>query len=1139
MKKIGLMLLLGIAIVLSANAQYCRVNASDYQQVNISFSAGEIQFTVIKTNQGNFSRITMDDYMPSTMVGMPELPEMNQLVEIPLCDSVIATVSNARYIEVDASELGVQNDIYPAQPRYPKSYRGERAFAFNSDVYNQNAFYGQPLVSVSKTGVMRDVNIATVTVSPVAYNPVTGKMRICKSFDVTLTFVNANIPATYEMKAKYGSPLFQVGAHSVINPMQGNRDELNSTPIKYVIIAHSMFQGNERLTDFVNWKKRIGYIVDLKFTGDAAVGTTNTSIKSYLQGLYDNATTENPAPSFVLLIGDHQQIPAFSSTEQNSHVTDLYFATFAGGDNIPDCYYGRFSAQSVAQMTPQIDKTLMYEQYTMEDPSYLGEAVLIAGTDSYWSTTHAQGAINYINNNYINTNSTTHNYTNVHKHNYNCSSQAAAIRNEVSNGSGWTNYTAHGSEDGWYDPAFSNDQVASLNNDGKYGIMIGNCCLTGKFNYSSDCFGEVLLRTPNKGAVGYIGGSEVSYWDEDYYWAVGKRSSCTANPTYSAANLGSYDRIFHTNGEAHSNWYTTLGGVVCGGNLAVQSSSSNLKQYYWEIYHIFGDPSLKPYLGIPSTMTVTANDVLTVGATSYEVQAVPYAYVALTYQNELIAAAFADASGVAQLSFTALTTPGQYELAVGAQNYIQYFKTINVIVPSGPYVIASNVELNANSTPVVGYNVNFDLELTNLGVAAASNITATLTSTTPGVVISQNTTTLSALAVNEVNTKENAFTAVLPQDAADGDVVNFTVTVDFGSTSSTKNVAITIVAPNMIVDNYNVQAPNEATSIAPGDQVTVSFVNKNAGHYILDYAVVDLTCNYSKAVVTTPSYPIYALDVNQSTTNSFTVQVANDVPDLTVVPLYYHRIMGSKHLIDTIYFTVGAAMETFESGDFTAFNWTNSSKPWEITSQSPYAGSYCARSKTSLGNSNTSTLQITITSLQDGNISYFRKVSSESGYDKFSFSIDNNQMEEQSGTVSWGIASFPVTAGSHTYKFAYSKDGSMSSGSDCAWIDNITFPGLGTMAVEDTQDNVGIENHTAQARVNVYPNPTRHNLFVSSDKSISHIMVYDLSGRLMMQQAPNGAETNELHVFSLAEGVYFVKVIFDDKQVSTIKFIKQ
>ena len=50
---------------------------------------------------------------------------------------------------------------------------------------------------------------------------------------------------------------------------------------------------------------------------------------------------------------------------------------------------------------------------------------------------------------------------------------------------------------GWSDPAFENVDVSSLQNNGKYGVMIGNCCQSNKFDVNV-CFGEKLLRENNK-----------------------------------------------------------------------------------------------------------------------------------------------------------------------------------------------------------------------------------------------------------------------------------------------------------------------------------------------------------------------------------------------------------------------------------------------------------------------------------------------------------------------------------------------------------------------------------------------------------------------------------------------------------------
>ena len=113
---------------------------------------------------------------------------------------------------------------------------------------------------------------------------------------------------------------------------------------------------------------------------------------------------------------------------------------------------------------------------------------------------------------------------------------------DVSEGVGFANYTAHCGSSGWADPSFTNSDVSGLQNNNEFGLMIGNCCLSNQFDVNV-CFGEKLLRANNKGAVGYIGGSNNTYWNEDYWWAVGN-GSISANPTY-AGTGSSIIRLFN------------------------------------------------------------------------------------------------------------------------------------------------------------------------------------------------------------------------------------------------------------------------------------------------------------------------------------------------------------------------------------------------------------------------------------------------------------------------------------------------------------------------------------------------------------------------------------------------------------------
>jgi hypothetical protein len=92
-------------------------------------------------------------------------------------------------------------------------------------------------------------------------------------------------------------------------------------------------------------------------------------------------------------------------------------------------------------------------------------------------------------------------------------------------------------------------------------------------------------------------------------------------------------------------------------------------------------------------------------------------------------------------------------------------------------------------------------------------------------------------------------------------------------------------------------------------------------------------------------------------------------------------------------------------------------------------------------------ISITKQVLQPGNITFWKKVSSEATYDKLTFHINGLLMGDWSGTLEgWSQASFPVAAGNNVFMWKYTKDGGTSLGSDCAWIDDIVFPSTNVVA---------------------------------------------------------------------------------------------
>ena len=95
-------------------------------------------------------------------------------------------------------------------------------------------------------------------------------------------------------------------------------------------------------------------------------------------------------------------------------------------------------------------------------------------------------------------------------------------------------------------------------------------------------------------------------------------------------------------------------------------------------------------------------------------------------------------------------------------------------------------------------------------------------------------------------------------------------------------------------------------------------------------------------------------------------------------------------------------------------------------------------------------------------------------------------------------------------------------------------------AVMRALNYTGVERHSvSDSRCRVYPNPVSSSAYVvlESDASNLEAALYDMSGRLLMQQSMNSG-VNNLDMQAYASGCYFIK-INDGKNIITKKIIKQ
>ncbi|WP_373817416.1 C25 family cysteine peptidase, partial [Porphyromonas loveana] len=678
-------------ITLDAPTTRTTCTNSSFKQFDASFSFDEVELTKVETKGGTFTSVSIPGGYPSGRYGTPAVPAVRRLIAVPVGATPIVRVKSFTEQIYSLDQYGSEK-LVPNQPSMSKSEDPEKVpFVYDAAAYARKGFEQRELAQVEVLGTMRGVRVAALNINPVEYDAAANVLKVKNNIEIEVSFQDGDEVATQRLYDATYSPYFQSVYSQLMNrDAYTDHPELYNTPVRMLVVAGAKFK--EALKPWLTWKAQKGFYVDVFYTDDPAVGTTNNSIKAFIKQKYDEGVAANAAPVFLALVGDTDVISG-ETGKKTKTVTDLHYCEFTN-DYYPEMFSFRMSASTADELTAIIDKAIMVEKYSMTDKSYLENVLLIAGADYNWNPIVGQPTIKYAMQYYFNE---AHGYKNVHNY---LKAPYTNCYSHLNTGVSFVNYTAHGSETSWVDPLLTTTQLKNLTNKDKYFLAIGNCCLTGKFNYGQPCFGEVITRVKEKGAYAYIGSSPVTYWYEDYYWGVGAGAKVGVQPTFESTTMGAYDATFLEDS------YNTVNSILWAGNLAVSQAVVNNNQtaigsqYYWEAYHVFGDGSVMPNRAMPKDNTATLPASLAMSQASYNITTTAGSYVAISKDGVLYGVGLAGANGVANVKMTKqITTDGNYDVVITRSNYFPIIKQVPAGEPNPNQPVS-----NLNAT-VEGNNV--------------------------------------------------------------------------------------------------------------------------------------------------------------------------------------------------------------------------------------------------------------------------------------------------------------------------------------------------------------------------------------------------------------------------------------------------
>jgi len=998
--------------------------SSDFSNSRISFTIPGFELVEVETPQGPAYQLLLENASPLLDKGAPDVLKVTSSVIIPDMAGMDVRVLSSDFTEYEniliaPSKGNLYRDVDP----------NTVPFSFG-ETYEVDEFFPGKLAELRDPYIIRDHRGQTVVVYPFQYNPVSKILRVYHSMEVEVFKANDNgsNPLIREkMPEKISLEYAAIYDMHFLNNTQGLTDY---TPVSehgnMLIISYGDFI--PAVQPLADWRIQTGTpceIVDVASIGSSA------QIKSYIADYYNtNGLT------FVLLVGDAQQVP----TSYSSGDSDNNYAYIVGNDHYPDVFIGRFSAENITQVETQVNRTLEYEQNPDMGFNWFDRATGIAsdqgpGDDNEYDYDH----IRNIQDDLLN-------FTYTYAAELFDGSQGgndapgnpspATVAVEVNAGTSIMNYTGHGSTTSWGSSGFSNSDVNSLTNNHMWPFIWSVACVNGNF-VGNTCFAEAWLRATNAGEPS---------------GAVATMMS-TINQSWNPPMCGQDEMVDVLVETYPSNINRTFGAASMHGCMQMNDEYGSGGDEMTDTWVCFGDPALHVRTAMPQTMAATYMPTLLIGMDYFEITSNSEGGTAcLSEDGNIIASGIIEGSTVT-LSFPALTDPTTLTLTITGFNFLPHINQIDVVPGNMPFLVFDEAHVidengNNNGNLDFGESVYYTIDLYNLGGVDALDVNVQLSANDPYVTITDDNEMYDLIPAGQTAGMAEGFALELASNTPDQHIIEFTITASDADTTWIMQFEDMVYAPilnigQLVVDDAN---SNNNGRLDPGETALIKVQNDNLGHCPAENTIATLNSTSQYLNILNTSYTIGNMGTFGYSWAAFEVEVDADAPDGAAFADFYYEVV-SGDFIETAEFTekIGLIYEDWETAGFAKFDWVNGGdQPFEITNIYPYEGTYMAKSG-SIDNNEESSLSINVDVMLPDSMTFALKTSSQLNQDVLKFYINNSLQGEWSGIGGWTRISIPVEPGNYTFKWIYEKDGSGMSGSDCAWIDFITFPPLLTL----------------------------------------------------------------------------------------------
>ncbi len=704
--------------------------------------------------------------------GFPDLPKVRERLIVPDDAHMAVRVLDSEAVDMDTPPIA------PSKGHLPRTIDPSTVPYEFDDLYHSDVWYPQVVSQLSEPFIVRDFRGITLQINPFQYNPALGQLRVYRRLVVE---VYAAGPGRVNVKQRTkGLDRMDADFTGLYRHLFLNYPAVKYTPIpepgRMLIVCHKPFYSD--IEPLYRWKLQKGLPTKVALYPDST-GSGAAALKSYLQAEYDSPD----GLTYILLVGDVAQIPTNSGTAESAP-SDPCYVKLEGGDHYPDAFISRLSATTSAQVQNQVEKFINYESApdTGTTAAWYHKGCGIASDESGGTGTTDWERMELLRDDLLG-----YTYTLVDQI-YDPGATAAQVTSAVNDGRSIVNYIGHGSGTSWGTTDFSNSHVSALSNGHMLPFICDVACLNGDFTMGGDCFAEAWLKAGSagspKGGVAHYAASTLASWVPP---CVMQQEVVDLLVTEQRNTFGGL----------------CFNGVMMGMDEYPGYEGTKLM----EQYNLFGDCSVVMRTDLPTMMAVGHNPVIFVDATSYDVQVAGLegALTSLYHGGIFYGSAYTNAAGNATIDLLQpFPEPGEVTLTVTAYNRIPYVTILDVVTPSGPYMVYQSHLIddaaggNGDGVANPGETIAMPVTLRNAGSEPATGVSAILRVNDPYLVLSDSLEEYGDVPAGSTATCPNNYDYQILGGCPDGHLVDFTLEISSAETSWVDHgLNIIVAAPDL------------------------------------------------------------------------------------------------------------------------------------------------------------------------------------------------------------------------------------------------------------------------------------------------------------------------------------------------------